>query len=135
MNIVKSGIMVTTLVILAACEQQGTVTPKETSKQDAQTTPIPEYAFAEWEGKWVGVEGMFVEISLLETGKYNLIMQSDLDTYGTYSGTDSEQGIQFTRKNQVFTLRKASGDETGLRYLAGKKDCLMVVSGEGYCRD
>ena len=27
------------------------------------------------------------------------------------------------------------GDATGLKYLAGKKDCLTVEPGEGYCRD
>jgi hypothetical protein len=27
-----------------------------------------------------------------------------------------------------------NGDATGLKYLAGKTDCLTVKSGEGYCR-
>ncbi len=143
MSIMKNSIMVTTLMILAACGQQGPVTPTETNnqvstetiEQEIQTKAVPEHAYTQWAGKWIGVEGMFVEITLLETGKYNLVMQSDLDTFGTYVGTDGETGIDFTRNDQVFTLRNGTGDDTGLRNLFGKKDCLMVASGEGYCRD
>ena len=94
-----------------------------------------ENRYASWEGKWTGPEGMFVEIAPLEAGQYQLVMQSDLDTKGSYAGMDSEHGIKFMRGDDALTLRKASGDETGLKWLAGKSDCLMVKSGEGYCRD
>jgi hypothetical protein len=62
-------------------------------------------------------------------------MQSDLDTKGSYDGEDSEHGIKFKRGSEELSLRRGSGDETGLKYLAGKKDCLIVKPGEGYCRD
>jgi hypothetical protein len=44
-------------------------------------------------------------------------------------------GLRFTRGGDALLLRQGSGVETGLKYLAGKKDCLVVKSGEGYCRD
>lgn len=101
----------------------------------ATAAPAAAMSHAEWAGKWVGVEGMFVEITPSANGGYSLTMQSDLDTVGTYRGTDTEGGIAFERGGQKLLLRAATGDETGLKYLAGKSNCLMVAEGEGYCRD
>ncbi|MGH6633597.1 MAG: hypothetical protein ACREB0_09570, partial [Sphingopyxis sp.] len=64
-----------------------------------------------------------------------LEMQSDLDTKGTYEGVVTAQGISFKRGDETLLLKKSTGDETGLKYLAGKKECLIVKDGEGYCRD
>src|SRR3546814_1697226 len=65
---------------------------------------------------------------------YTLEMQSDLDTKGSYEGRDSEHGIRFRRGGEELSLHRGDGDETGLKYLAGKKECLIVKTGEGYCR-
>lgn len=105
--------------------------PVETAKAD----DIPENRFDGWVGKWTGPEGMFVDVKSLGKGKFQLKMQSDLDTKGTYTGNAEEHGIRFARNGGKFLLYRTNGDETGLKYLAGKKECLMVKSGEGYCRD
>jgi len=97
--------------------------------------PAGPHRFASWAGRWTGPEGLFVQIAPAGPGRYRLEMQSDLDTRGTYEGRDDEHGIRFDRGGQPFQLRRASGEETGLRYLAGKQDCIMVREGEGYCRD
>lgn len=137
------------LVLLAGCEKAEapapaptdtttTEVPVETVPSDAAAATDPAAAahrFASWAGKWTGVEGMYVTITPTEPGKYKLEMQSDLDTKGTYDGEDSEHGIQFARGGEKLSLTRASGDETGLKYLAGKKQCLIVKTGEGYCRD
>ena len=99
------------------------------------TTPPAMHRYAAWEGRWDGVEGMYVVISSAEPSVYRLDMQSDLDTMGAYVGSESSEGIRFVRNDQVLLLRQGSGAETGLKYLADKKDCLVVKSGEGYCRD
>jgi hypothetical protein len=91
--------------------------------------------FSDWEGKWIGPEGMYVDITELSDGRYSLAMQSDLDTFGTYTGRDSDRGIEFDRNGETLTLFRASGDDTGMKWLAGKADCLKVRDGEGYCRD
>ncbi|ALJ12779.1 hypothetical protein [Sphingopyxis macrogoltabida] len=140
------------LVILSGCEKAEAPAPADTTTTEVpvETTP-PEGAadatdpatdpataphrFASWAGKWTGVEGMFVTITPGEPGKYKLEMQSDLDTKGTYDGNDSEHGIKFKRGSEELSLRRGNGDETGLKYLAGKKECLIVKDGEGYCRD
>jgi len=135
------------LVLLTGCEKAEAPAPADTTTTEVpvETAP-PEGAdatdpaaaaprYAAWAGKWTGVEGMYATITAAEPGKYKLDMQSDLDTKGTYDGSDSDGGITFTRGAETLTLAASTGDATGLKYLAGKKDCLKVKDGEGYCRD
>lgn len=112
-----------------------------TAGQDVVTVP-DESAPAEtnadtasWVGKWTGPEGMYVDIKQTGEGKYSLEMQSGLDTKGTYEGVAEPDGITFKRGDETLTLRATDGDATGMKWLAGKKDCLTVKQGEGYCRD
>ena len=105
------------------------------SAPPATAAPAATMNHAEWAGKWIGVEGMFIEITPTKNGGYSLTMQSDLDTVGTYIGTDAEGGIAFERGGQQLLLKASTGDQTGLKYLAGKSNCLMVAESEAYCRD
>lgn len=135
------------LVLLTGCEKAEapapakiatTEVPVETTAPEGAEAADPAAAahrYAAWAGKWTGVEGMYATITAAEPGKYKLEMQSDLDTKGAYDGTDSDGGIQFQRGGETLTLAASTGDATGLKYLAGKKDCLKVKDGEGYCRD
>lgn len=89
-----------------------------------------------WAGRWTGVEGTFLVISKAAgSGRYRLEMQYTLDDKGVFDGIAAEGGIEFTRPDGTKTLRHTDGNATGLKYLAGKKDCLTVQTGEGYCRD
>lgn len=137
----RHHIMIASLVsvsLLGACKQAeqtpATEAPTETTAVPAETA-APSIDVTAWAGKWTGVEGMYATITPGTDGKVSLEMQSDLDTKGTYEGTASTEGISFKRGEETLLLKKATGDETGLKYLAGKKDCVMVKSGEGYCRD
>lgn len=132
------------LVLLAGCEKaeapapaksETTVVPEETPMAETGDADAAPHRFAGWVGKWIGPEGMYVTIAAAAPGKYKLEMQSDLDTKGSYDGEDSEHGIRFKRGSEQLSLTRASGDETGLKWLAGKKECLKVKDGEGYCRD
>ena len=136
------------LVVLSGCEKAEAPAPAPTETTEVVDETVPPegaegetdpatapHRFASWAGKWTGVEGMFVTITPGAPGQYKLEMQSDLDTKGTYDGTDSEHGIKFKRGAEDLSLRRGNGDETGLKYLAGKKECLIVKDGEGYCRD
>ena len=89
-----------------------------------------------WIGRWTGVEGTYLVISKAALpDRYRLEMQYTLDSKGSYDGVGSAEGIAFTRPDGSQMLRASDGDATGLKYLAGKKDCLKVKDGEGYCRD
>lgn len=95
------------------------------------TSDMPDYA-----GRWIGVEGMYLDVKPAGSpGRYRLEMQWDLDNKGVFEGSAAGDAITFERKGVTETLRPSDGDATGLKYLAGKKDCLTVKSGEGYCRD
>lgn len=110
-----------------------------TAGEDVVTVPDESNAgdadLADWVGKWTGPEGMFVDITQTGEGKFRLEMQSDLEMRGSYEGVAAADGIRFNRGPETLTLKKSDGDATGMKWLAGKKDCLMVKPGEGYCRD
>ncbi|RYE02952.1 MAG: hypothetical protein EOP61_06625 [Sphingomonadales bacterium] len=89
-----------------------------------------------WLGRWTGVEGTYLVISKAALpDRYRLEMQYTLDSKGSFDGAGTKEGITFTRPDGKQLLRASNGDATGLKYLAGKKDCLTVKDGEGYCRD
>jgi len=89
-----------------------------------------------WVGRWTGVEGTYLVITKAALpDRYRLEMQYTLDSKGSYDGTGTSEGIAFTRPDGKQVLRASDGDATGLKWLAGKKDCLKVKDGEGYCRD
>ncbi len=91
----------------------------------------------EWVGRWIGVEGLNLTISkAAKPGWYRLAMQygTDTDMAGSFEGIGTPEGIAFARPDGEQVLRAATGNETGLKYLAGKSDCLKVKIGEGYCR-
>ncbi len=100
-------------------------------KVAAPTPKAPDYT-----GRWIGVEGMVLDVAPTDTaGHYALTMQWDLDNKGKFDGIATGDTIAFDRGGVRETLRPTTGDATGLKYLAGKTDCLTVKPGEGYCRD
>ena len=100
------------------------------------TAPRP--VAPDYTGRWIGVEGMVLDIAPAPTGapgRYTLTMQWDLDNKGSFDGVAAGDTITFDRNGLRETLRPTNGAATGLKYLAGKTDCLTVKPGEGYCRD
>ena len=88
-----------------------------------------------WVGKWIGVEGLVLDIQPSgERGRYVLSVTL-LDGTKSYDGTADGDVIRFTRDGRPESIRAANGDQTGLKWLAGKQNCLMIQQGEGFCRD
>lgn len=88
-----------------------------------------------WVGKWIGVEGLVLDIqSAGEPGRY-ILSVTLLDGTKSYDGTAEGDMIRFTRDGRPESIRAATGDQTGLKWLAGKQNCLMIREGEGFCRD
>lgn len=97
-------------------------------------------ATAGWTGRWVGVEGLNLVIApdaKAGVGHYRLTMQYGVDETdkGVFEGVADGATIRFTRPDGAQVLKPGNGDDTGLKWLAGKSDCLVVKPGEGYCRD
>lgn len=83
-------------------------------------------------GKWTGPEGTWLDIA--PTGEAYRVTVRNLDGPRHFEGTVSDGGIRFVRDGQAFVIRPGNGDATGMKWLKGKTDCLVVAPGEGYCR-
>ncbi len=146
----KRILILTALSALTACSRE---TPEEVKNAAAATntpaaaatagpagdgatfTGLPKQKAPDYVGRYVGVEGMYLNIKHAATpGRYRMEMQWDLDNKGEFRGEQVGDTIVFERNGVRETLRPTNGDATGLKYLAGKTDCLTVKSGEGYCK-
>ena len=130
--------VVTMLVVLASC-QSGNQPPApsstETSTAPASTTTpgSAKRPTDSWLGQWNGPEGTFLLLSS-NGDKYVVKIQS-LDGPATYEGVAFGNQIQFERQGKAEFIRAGSGKETGMKWLLDKKTCLIIKTGEGFCRD
>lgn len=137
--------MIAGCLLLAGCGG-GTPAAETSSKNEvAATAPTLPTAPAEtstpaaaptdaWIGKWVGVEGLALDIAKGDTpGTYRLHIAL-MDGANDYAGTADAGVIRFTRDGTAETIRHTNGAETGLKWLAEKSDCLTIKPGEGFCR-
>ncbi len=114
----KKIALLTTTLILSACSSFTMSEPLD-----------PSYM-----GKWLGPEGTYLLISQSKGDGYNIQIK-DLDGVVGYFGKAVDGKIEFSRNGHPATIRKGTGAETGMKWLADKKDCLIVRDNEGYCRD
>ncbi len=125
-------------LLLSACAQPApdpspSATPSERSGPVAAPRGAPA-GVEHYLGRWIGVEGMYLNVARRDAGGVTLDMQWDLDHRGTFEGSVTAEGLRFMRDGVAETAVPGDGDATGLKWLAGKKDCLIVKDGEGYCR-
>lgn len=88
-----------------------------------------------WIGKWIGVEGLVLDIQPAGEHGHYVLSVTLLDGTNSYDGTADGDVIRFTRNGRPESVRAATGDQTGLKWLAGKQNCLMIQQGEGFCRE
>jgi hypothetical protein len=86
-----------------------------------------------WLGRWIGPEGTFLQLDGGQ-GNYQVTIQ-DLDGPRTFQGNSVESGIEFQRDGVKEVIRATNGNETEMKWLDGKLNCLTVHPGEGYCKD
>ncbi len=84
-------------------------------------------------GKWTGPEGTSLNITPAGDG-YDIVI-TNLDGPRTFHGRARGDGIAFDRDGKTLVIRRGSGADTGMKWLADKKTCLVVDANEGYCRD
>ena len=147
------GLAASTLLFGVACNADNTPTApaavitNDTTDADIvelpdetppEATTVNSANAVDWTGRWTGVEGTFLDVkpdTAAGTGHYMLTMQYTLDNKGSFAGTLDGDAITFTRPDGMQRLIPGDGDATGLKWLAGKQDCLVVKPGEGYCRN
>lgn len=106
-------------------------------KREAPSNVMASVPTNAWVGRWTGPEGTFLEIANkdgLYSGRYTITNRHSLDAEETFEALADRDSLVFTRNGQKLRLTAASGDETGMKWLAGKTSCLIVALGEGYCR-
>jgi uncharacterized lipoprotein YbaY/heat shock protein HslJ len=86
-----------------------------------------------WLGKWNGPEGTYLLLSK-NGNKYGITIQT-LDGPETYEGIPTAGGIEFERHGKIESIRAGNGEATGMKWLMGKKNCLLIKYGEGFCRN
>lgn len=86
-----------------------------------------------WIGRWNGPEGTYLQISGGK-GSYQITI-TDLDRAYEFRGATVGDHIEFERNGTNESIKPSNGDETGMKWLAGKTDCLKIKAGEGFCRD
>ena len=124
-------------VVTTGCEDrnQPAGSSSVTSNSPAKSTAAPVGATNvtdQWLGKWIGPEGTYLVLSR-NADKYTIEIHS-LDGPATYEGTPAGDRIEFQRNGKTETIRAGSGQETGMKWLLDKKNCLIIRTGEGFCR-
>ena len=136
----KAALALIAVLLLSGCSSN-TASPSAPAPDTATEQHQSHHQLTDkWIGRWIGVEGLFLAISKDEPagpGHYLLEMQYGLDAdhRGTFEGQATAEGIRFNREDGQHLLRAGDGEATGMKWLLEKEDCLVVTTGEGYCRD
>lgn len=86
-------------------------------------------------GRWQGAEGTFLNVTK-KGDKFEIEIKNLDPASKKFEGTAKGDVIEFTRDGKPATIKTATGDETGMKWLAGKKNCVVITKGtEGYCKD
>jgi hypothetical protein len=118
--------------IVSGCAKHDPETVQTSSEASSEPASAPSMTDG-WIGRWTGVEGTYLEIAG-GSGVYEITIK-DLDAARTFKGSAVGDHIEFQRDGVQESLRATNGDGTGMKWLAGKTNCLTIKPGEGYCRD
>ncbi len=119
----KHFILFIALLSLVSCKEDA---PRPETALEANTL------FA-WQGKWSGPEGTYMILE--QNGQGMGIRIKNLDEKKTFLGVIEGNHIKFERDGKDASIHAGTGADTGMKWLADKKDCMIVERGEGYCRD
>ena len=127
------------MVFIAGCEgrnQPAGSSSAATSNPPPKSTAAPLAAnnvTDQWLGKWIGPEGTYLVLSK-NFDKYVVEIHS-LDGPATYNGISAGDRIEFQRDGKTESIHAGGGHETGMKWLLDKNNCLIIRTGEGFCRN
>ena len=121
-------------IALSACikSEQPPAAPAEHAAPVMAAASTSEAA-GPWVGRWQGPEGTFLDIAG-GPGTYRITVQN-LDGPRSFDAKAGSGTLTFVRDGVIETIRPGNGVDTGMKWLADKRDCLIVKAGEGYCRN
>ena len=118
------ALLLACIAVLAGCGK----------KESPAPVAKPAYrALDAWQGTWNGPEGTYLKLTAKPDSGYEIVIK-DLDGERSFEGVGSADQIHFTRDGREERIRATDGNGTGMKWLAGKSECLTVKPGEGYCR-
>ncbi len=137
-RLVRIAPVLAVVASLAACTRDEAPAAAPASPE-AAATPPPETRGAPktdaWVGRWTGPEGTFLLVEGSAAAGYRVTVQ-DLDGPKTYDGRTAGDHLRFERDGAEQAIRATDGAGTGMKWLAEKRDCLVITPGaEGFCRD
>lgn len=109
------------------------VNNSSSSEKGKLARPSPAGPQSEWVGKWEGVEESWMEILQRPDGTFTIRVVG-LEGEMTARGIPNGKVIEFYQLGAKKSIRFGNGEDTGLKWLADKKECLIIAEGEGYCR-
>jgi hypothetical protein len=122
------------VTVMAACQSRNQSSSNATQPPvNSVPSTTSERLSDRWLGQWNGPEGTYLLLS--SNGDKYIVKIQSLDGPATYEGVPVGDRIEFVRAGRTEFIRAGSGEETGMKWLLEKKNCLIVKTGEGFCRD
>jgi len=115
--LLRKALILTLGIIVAGCAE--TMNPPSTDLN--------------WQGRWWGPEGTYLDIA--GGPKQFRLTIANLDGPVNYVGVADGDHIRFDVNGETATIRATDGEGTGMKWLMDKDNCLNVEPGDGYCRD
>lgn len=103
-----------------------------------QRTPTPAPSVSplpsdELTGQWPGTDEYFLNLD--RKGDKYMITIKGIEGIEMFEGTGKGKTVEFKRKNKTETIRKATPEETGMKWPEGVTDCIVLTKGsEAYCK-
>jgi hypothetical protein len=133
MSRIKFGLSAIAIIaVMGGCEPQKQPAQDAGADKSRETTVPRKPAADQWLGQWSGPEGTFLLLS--KTGGKYVVKINSLDGLASYEGIGVGDHIKFQRDGKSESIRAGSGTDTGMKWLLDKKDCLIIKTGEGFCR-
>lgn len=126
-------------VVLAGCGDRNHPAGPSSNRTSAQSLnptaapPVASNATDQWLGKWIGPEGTY--LVLARNGARYVVEIHSLDGPATYEGTSAGDRVEFQRNGTTESIHAGSGQETEMKWLLDKRNCLIIRTGEGFCRE
>lgn len=118
----------------ATATPASTGSPTVSPSTDPKAPAAPSAKVAALEGTWPGVEGTSLKVTK-DGDKYKVEITNLDKKTETFEGTAKGDAIEFKRKDKLETIKAATAEETGMKWLQGEKNCVVINKGsEGYCR-
>ncbi|WP_108125647.1 hypothetical protein [Saccharospirillum mangrovi] len=90
-------------------------------------------SLSNWQGRWWGVEGTYLDIAG-GPEQFQLTI-ANLDGPVQYTAVADGDQLRFDLNGETAVIFATDGVGSGMKWLAEKTNCLKVEPGDGYCRD